>query len=1212
MPNIFKINKEDKKLKYIEKNLKDLSKLSKVISTITSLKDDNDKIKFLDHIVGDNSRFLIIASFKDDDTKAKYLSKLVDEKYKAMIISSFNSIDKIVLNLDRMNEDYYKTEIIMYLPDDNVKIKCLDKLNVDYYKSKVISTIKSEELKESSLDALVTDTYKIDIISSFRDVLRKKRSLDKLTSDSSKAEIIQGFTSDSLKESCLDKLTSDKEKSIVITSLKSSVRRKNAIDKLTTDDAKVILINTMFTKDSDKVSLLDKISNDYSKSDLILSLKDDSLKEMCLNKLTNDTAKIEVIVNLSSDDTKEKYLTKTFGTLKLYLINSIKDENRKAELLSLYKDESNKAELITTMPTEEKMSYLNKLSTDKEKFLIINSISTKEAKLLWISRLTDYTYVIKILNSITSDIKEKYQIISTIINRECRINTFLEFNQANILVNSPLSSTPLSLLDDLSQKYNIPIDNLNKFVDNFGLKSISLLFKNNTPDKTLLSIINDPEKLNNLLILFNKNNAILDKNQIDIILESILTKEFIYTKKDIWLIFSTMKNMITVGDEVSLHRELLNILEYSKNSQSIKGSNLLKFIQDCDNDKLYLSNFIKELLQVDNNKTALDKLKTITSQYINLEIEDYKSIRKKEAYRKELSISKKIDRNYLIKYLTETYDYSSLLNLLSSYSKEVLQESYLSDPNNLTIKEVLFWKINNPNNAPKEIKKYFKELNNIFIDLYNNHYNELALMVYNNMNSIRDCMKIKYDDKYILIDNSLTLVDILSNTDYHKLNNILTPENFEKVNKIVSLINKYHILGFGNNFDSLLNKIDFSDYNSIMSTGISNLLDATTSLNTLEKNKSTSPNLLDILTIFNMYSKGKLSILLGRENADLFLLDPNPNASPLTKEERIKKIPPYINLMYHRQELTIPEVSISVKTNNNKVINASFGSFTDPINLTYGERTGACMRIGGSAEPLLKFCISNPSGFHIKFTDEEDNFISRVSGFRVGNTIFLNELKCSVLEDYSDEDIVFACKTISKKIIDLSLNSTFPIDNVVVSNRFALSSSTPDTCLSISLAKDGYESPRYCDVNPNSCLLLASSSKDPKVPFVPFKKNSSPLPVYPTKRSSIKYTTNPKEINESIIRLNIINEILSGVPLDDVSLNIPNNEYLCAYIGEDFYVAIDQNSNPITYIMPMSNDKKRATTELNSSLKKLSHILKSESINNSISPELEENTKKIK
>lgn len=44
----------------------------------------------------------------------------------------------------------------------------------------------------------------------------------------------------------------------------------------------------------------------------------------------------------------------------------------------------------------------------------------------------------------------------------------------------------------------------------------------------------------------------------------------------------------------------------------------------------------------------------------------------------------------------------------------------------------------------------------------------------------------------------------------------------------------------------------------------------------------------------------------------------------------------------------------------------------------------------------------------------------------------------------------------------------------------------------------------------------------------------------------------------------------------------------------------------------MSNDKKRATTELNSSLKRLSHILKSESIYNNISYEPIENTKKTK
>ena len=368
----------------------------------------------------------------------------------------------------------------------------------------------------------------------------------------------------------------------------------------------------------------------------------------------------------------------------------------------------------------------------------------------------------------------------------------------------------------------------------------------------------------------------------------------------------------------------------------------------------------------------------------------------------------------------------------------------------------------------------------------------------------------------------------------------------------------------------------------------------------------------DVENINLVTPTSELEELIGKENASLIVRNPTPNASTLSSGARIGMVCGYINKMYEKRGVNVPTIDTNYILESGKKMNVQVGNFTNPINLTYGERTGACMRIGGVGSELFDFCLENKAGFHIKFSSESGEFVSRVSGFRVGNTIFLNELKCSVLDGYSDEDVVLACKTISKKIIDLSLNSTFPIDNVVVSNRFALSSSTPDTCLSISLAKDGYESPRYCDVNPNSCLLLTSSSKDPKVPFVPFKKNSSPLPVYQTKRITIKYTTDPKEINESIIRLNIINEILSGVPLNDVSLNVPNNEYLCAYIGEDFYVAIDQNSNPITYIMPMSNDKKRATTELNSSLKRLSHILKSETIYKNISYEPIENTKKTK
>ena len=44
---------------------------------------------------------------------------------------------------------------------------------------------------------------------------------------------------------------------------------------------------------------------------------------------------------------------------------------------------------------------------------------------------------------------------------------------------------------------------------------------------------------------------------------------------------------------------------------------------------------------------------------------------------------------------------------------------------------------------------------------------------------------------------------------------------------------------------------------------------------------------------------------------------------------------------------------------NGKKINIVVGNFSNIINLTYGERTGACMRIGGAGKSLFNFCLTN-------------------------------------------------------------------------------------------------------------------------------------------------------------------------------------------------------------------------------------------------------------
>ena len=38
------------------------------------------------------------------------------------------------------------------------------------------------------------------------------------------------------------------------------------------------------------------------------------------------------------------------------------------------------------------------------------------------------------------------------------------------------------------------------------------------------------------------------------------------------------------------------------------------------------------------------------------------------------------------------------------------------------------------------------------------------------------------------------------------------------------------------------------------------------------------------------------------------------------------------------------------------------------MNLTYGERTGACMRIGGAGKSLYNFCLKDENGFLYNMT----------------------------------------------------------------------------------------------------------------------------------------------------------------------------------------------------------------------------------------------------
>jgi hypothetical protein len=809
---------------------------------------------------------------------------------------------------------------------------------------------------------------------------------------------------------------------------------------------------------------------------------------------------------------------------------------------------------------EEKIRYLDKISTDEFKEEVITGLLYDEDKIRCLDKIKNDSY--------------KAKIISGFKSKEKRIETLSRIKDGHGLstvINSIGTDEELSeMLKGMNFEYYSAYEKIKASTSVADKTLLRLTYEDN---ETFRTVLENEEALNKFVEFFKALNesSVIDKSNIDSVLEAVILKEFSQKQADVWNIFSTIKGMADRREVDDITRELYSILKYSETTKNFAGGDLQKFKNEFVLDNESLKRFVIDLVSgdVDTRKAALDRLKEITSQYINLKIEDYKIGRKKEIYdRNLLNINKKIDRNFLIKHVIENNDKDTLINLIRKFYSNRLTPD---------IESALEYRITDPKNAPKEVKAYFKEINNIFVDLYNNHYRELC-----NLFKIDEVEEIKYDEN-IMIDNSSVINLLFSTNSLNEVCHLCLHGNPLEYDRVINLIKKHHLMGLGNNFSKLFEEIGvtFSSYDVI--TNISKVAKK------LGKIDIESMKLLDVLNLVTPTSE--LEELIGKENASLIVRNPTPNASTLSSGARIGMVCGYINKMYEKRGVNVPTIDTNYILESGKKMNVQVGNFTNPINLTYGERTGACMRIGGVGSGLFDFCLDNKAGFHIKFSSESGEFVSRVSGFRVGNTLFLNELRDSCLEGFNNQDVIEACHRIAKDIIEESKKSEYPIENVVISDEFALKGSKSFINLDVSLDKDGVKTPEYYDVKPDKCVLLATSNSDNTREFVPFK--DTPMPEYDVLRDKVQYMSDSDEIKSSINRIHMINEVLDGKELLELSHFEEDEEkkYIDAFVGEDFYVTVDKDGNIEDYIMPNTKDMERANKEVLESLNKLKNAI---------------------
>lgn len=779
---------------------------------------------------------------------------------------------------------------------------------------------------------------------------------------------------------------------------------------------------------------------------------------------------------------------------------------------------------------------------------------------------------------------------SLIINSDTLLKFFLQINDklVEILLNKiyHVEEKHFNCSEDvfyvvkeyLVKKYNLNSEHFEQCKNNFGPSIIKFIINDN-----IQKFINLPdEQFNALVKLFPRLE--IDMVDIEKIYDSLKQYEFSKKFPDVVSIFANINHSLSDNDNKYLVyiNDLLTVMDekfYKKIDESYPGiSNIIK-----DNPQSFMLvciNNIKNGAIVEKEK-YLEILHTITNYYIAYKREDYRNT---YDIFNDLSLPYNLDEKDIEKQYINHY----LLNSCRDIIVERLSfKGYDSELISDCIDYYQLGKRNFSEERLSQIKKLIKDL------IFEAKKLVQVTGISNNLIEIMDSHDL-IKRKYYVKTNTKDTFSILSNLRLDVLTKILENEN--AYNTLLKYMEKYKLHVFPDYFKEFMKSKDIDI--SLEAIEISGFISYFGEIYEMEKKRllalgkdETDINLsiVPIIKYAEAYSavSSIYNQFLGSEDARYVKANPTPN-SAVKHTNGNERLDLAINCTlknFERTEITVPAFNEIVKFNSDdkktKKMRVVVGNFTHPSNITHGERTGACMRIGGVGETLFDFCLEDKNGFHIRFEDADTGeYISRVSGFRNGNSVFLNELRYSCnLDLFSNEDVVNACKEVASMLVQKSLDSSCPIDNVFLHDAYATSGMNLEKhSLNITNNKEGLKR-FYSDIG-TKAIVLASN----KVPFEVVDFDKSSVPVYSLAREVIYQSSDNNKIRNMINRVHAVKQALNGVAPEYVDgVNFDEGLYY-GMANQDWYVYIDNLGNVHEELI---NIDARALEELEEAKKQL-------------------------
>ncbi|MBE6151273.1 MAG: hypothetical protein E7162_05640 [Firmicutes bacterium] len=1005
------------------------------------------------------------------------------------------------------------------------------------------------------------------------------------------------FEDESIEEYCY--LTSDEVLLECISKMKDS-HPEDYIHFLKTDESRVKALSLRTVK---------KYS--YRGEYIVSSFEDDNLKLKYLSLVTKDD--IRHVLSTIKDDRLKMQLIDKYPSASSIVVSQLENEDMRIYYYEKYfrqLDEYGKRRIFLTLSEENQIKYLNrywKSLTLEEKLGHLTTIKDQGEVLKKVEALSNFERI-QLLERLGNEQKELASQIESTINYSNSRRIIKKISKEGI--------------EHVIYKLNIdrlfaPINDRQKikFVeylsDSMALPILSTMKKFKNAEKYINHFDDLPhyeEKYDSLIIRYAKEYNLNPEHLIQIVKLSGL--EILKNIRN-----ENIQKLVNLDKESFKKLVGLFDIEKQKMDESTLNDNINIYLQRSFKlkfpDIINISSHIRLAVQNDAREQALALMDKIVSEYdiskilkkynftsdeflkslvlttspdekttsCLLEITNGYIVHKRNEYIKEniatyqrmfchtdfdmKSAQKFIIENFPISILKKTIFNPKHITLASGCTQEEID--FVNHP---TALESIINFRRNPSQfkgMPEEVKKYMKVFNKIFEEQFENR---LVMGV------INDSIKTVNSPKTYV--NPDTIREVLFDLDAAALKDGIFI-NEELYQSLSDTLTRYKLFGFNETMRDTFSNVDLWTDSSTISSLIKYFpiihADLKEKMDRGEIKNITLPALLDMAQCYSMDSN-KLAIVFGRDNIRLISSNPGPNSSSWSKEKRIDKAQKYLKIMHERKHVSVPPCDENLDLPSGKQMNVVIGNVSDPINLTYGERTGACMRIGGHADSLFDFCLSNEHGFHIRFSSpDDDGFVSRVSGFRNGNTVFLNELRYSVDGRYSNEDVREACILAAQLLIEKSKDSTYPIENVVIAPEYVMSGSKT-TPLNVSEIKKGVGN-FYTDVRTENATVLATSNSDNSL--VPIKLGNGGIQKYPVQRGKIRKYEGDKCL-EHLDRIELVDQILSGKPIDETATK-PKKDIALCYCGEDWYVTVDSKGNISEYVMENSHKKELANRE---------------------------------